>query len=52
MYKQVKVETKVKYYRYRTRELKSGSKDYKWSNCNDTNLFELGYNLTGNKKEK
>lgn len=52
VYKQVKVETKVKYYRYRTRELKSGSKDYKWSNCNDTNLFELGYNLTGNKKEK
>lgn len=52
VYKNVTKQERVKYYRYSTRSLLAGSKDYKWSNCNDTGLLDSGYKLTGNKKEK
>lgn len=46
------VETKVTYYRSRTREYISGSVDTKWSKSqNDNSLLSQGYTLTGNSKK-
>lgn len=47
-----KVPHNTTYYRYRTRELKSGWRDERWSVCDDKNLIENGYEWTGEKKEK
>lgn len=47
-----KVPHNTTYYRYRTRELKSGWRDERWSVCNDQTLIENGYEWTGEKKEK
>ena len=43
---------KVTYYRYRLREYKGGSTDYKWSTSNkDASLLNAGYKLTGKTRE-
>lgn len=52
IYEMVKVPHKTKYYRYRTRSIKDGWRDEKWSECDDKNLIEKGYKWTGEKKEK
>jgi len=52
IYGTVKVPVNTKYYRYRTRSIKSGWRDEKWSKCDDKNLINDGYEWTGEKKEK
>lgn len=40
----------VTYYRYRDNKYINGNKTYKWSTCNDSNLMNQGYKLTGQTK--
>ena len=41
----------VTYYRYRVREYKGGTTDYKWSSSKeDKKLLDAGYKLTGNTR--
>lgn len=49
-YKDVKQYKDVTYYRQKVRKMINGTKDVKWSNCNDTNLMNKGYSKTGNRK--
>lgn len=44
-------ERTITLYQYKSRKWVNGNSDVKWSNCNDTNLLNSGYVLTGNRKE-
>lgn len=52
VYGYVKKPINTKYYRYRTRSIKDGWYDSRWSKCDDKNLLNDGYKWTGEKKEK
>lgn len=52
IYGTVKKPINTKYYRYRTRSIKDGWRDEKWSKCNDKDLLNDGYKWTGETKEK
>ena len=45
VYGLVPVKRQVTLYSYRTRNIIDGTTDYKISNCNDTDLFNQGYQI-------
>lgn len=49
-YKEVPLYKNVTYYRYQDRKYISSSNEYKWSSCNDSELTNQGFTLTGNKR--